>query len=176
MARPGRKRKPGKRTKSDKLSRAGLSYDKGTDRAQAMQVLYGTDGADAIGRAYRCGLLGEGNEAKAMLDTARRISNAYWRAYENGKIRCTLAERTFGSVANIDEERDRRIEQWLTERLDHVKAMGEQTRKAFYQLVIDINPDCGPAWMDRLCAMEGRDAADQQRLDWALSALGEIAT
>lgn len=157
MARAGRKRKQGARTKTGRLSRAGVPlYDKGTERVQAMQALYGPDGGDAIGRAYRSGLLGEGSEAKAMLDMARSISNAYWQAFETGAIRCTLGERTFGSVVLMDEAKAKRREEWLNYQLDTVKGMGEPIRKAFYQLAIDVNPDCGPPWLDRLCVVAQR--------------------
>ena len=157
MAKPGRKRKQGKRTPSGRLSRAGVppvTFDRGTDRAQAMQVLYGPDGADAIGRAYRAGLLAnlhhEGDKAKAMLDTARKIANAYWQAYETGRYQCTLGDKSGGSVAILDHERIKRREQWLEEVLAFVNGMGRDVRRAFDQLVIDVHPDHGPTWLDAI--------------------------
>lgn len=157
MARAGRKRKQGPRTKSGQLSRAGLSVDRGTERTQAMQALYGNDGCDAIGRAYRAGLLGEGNEAKALLDTARAISNAYWVAYEVGGFRSPLADRTFGNVTLIDQAKVKRREEWLADCLDCVRSMGQEVRRAFEQLVIDVNPDHGPAWLDEAIYAERRN-------------------
>ncbi len=149
----GRKRKQGRRTKSGQLSRAGvvLTYDRGTERAQAMQALYGPDGADAIGRAYRSGLLGEGHDAKALLDIGRKIARAYWQAYETGPIRCTLADKNFGAAVAIDHKAAKEREQALEANLKCVQALGQPTRRAFDQLVIDVNPDHGPAWLDRLC-------------------------
>lgn len=148
----GRKRKAGPRTRSGQLSRAGFSlFDRGTDRVQAMQALYGPDGADAIGRAYRTGLLGVGNEAKARLDMARRVSNAYWRHYSAGTYKCALGDRTSGSIADIDQVRAKQSEEWLDDQLAMVTDLGEGERRAFYQLVIDINPDSGPLWLDRVC-------------------------
>ena len=187
MAKAGRKRKAGKRTASGRLSRAGAlpRFDHGTERAQAMQALYGNDGSDAIGRAYRWGLIGSGSEAKNLLDTARRLSNAYWRAYETGAITCTLGERTFGSVVSLDHEKAKRREEWLNGCLRLAGDMG--VRRAFDQLVIDVNPDHGPAWLDRLCwtaqQNEGRkgnekllyDEGDMARLREALDALETIA-
>lgn len=176
MARAGRKRKAGKRTKSGRLSRAAeYTFDKGTEHAQAMVALYGQDGADAIGRAYRAGFLGRGSEAKALLDTARRISGAYWIAYETGAIRCTLGGSNSGSVASIDHERVKRREEWLEGCLRFVNGMGQDVRRAFDQLVIDPNPDSGPAWLDRLLLAEKsrtpQPLADVAQLRRALDAL-----
>lgn len=165
MARAGRKRKQGKRTASGRLSRAGIppvTFDKGTERAQAMQALYGQDGCDAIGRAYRAGLLGEGAEAKAMLDTARKVANAYWQAYETGRYQCTLGDKTGGAVASLDHERIKRREEWLESVLRFVNGMGRDVRRAFDALVIDVNPDHGPGWLDQLVwAKQHRKPADE---------------
>lgn len=179
MAKAGRKRRQGSRTRTGRLSRAGVPrYDKGTEHAQAMQALYGTDGSDAIGRAYRSGLLGKGSEAKALIDTARRIANAYWRAYETGKYRCTLADREHGTIVSLDHEKVRLQEEWLRECLESVSSMG--VRRQFDQLVIDVHPDSGPAWLDRLCYAQrtkgDADIADRQALRAALDALEYLAT
>ncbi len=149
MVKAGRKRKPGKRTESGRASRAGYVplFDRGTDRTQAMQALYGQDGSDALGRAYKSGLLGEGDEAKAMLDTGRRIANAYWQAYSTGGYSCPLGERTFGNTADIDHERVKRRELWLAGVLASIKIAD---RRVFDQLVIDVNPDNGPPWLDQM--------------------------
>lgn len=176
MARAGRKRKAGPRTKTGRLSRAGiLPIDRGTERTQAMQALYGQDGCDAIGRAYRAGLLGEGHEAKALLDMARSLSNAYWQAYATGSYQCPLGDRTHGSVVDLDHERIKRREAWLSECLDYVRKMGPQVDRAFRQLVIDVNPDHGPPWIDSLCYAErtGKEAgiAERQALRAALDGL-----
>ena len=180
MAR-GRKRKQGKRTKSGQLSRAGQpNIVKGNERAQAMQALYGQDGCDAIGRAYRAGLLGQGSDAKAMLDTARRISNAYWAAYEVGPINCTLADRTGGEYSTEAAENARRREEWLSGCMDAVKALGVHQRRFFGQLVVDVNPDHGPHCLDRLVfahrtARMMIEPEDANALEWALEALAMIA-
>lgn len=175
----GRKRKAGARTKSGRLSRAGIClFDRGTDHTQAMQALYGTDGCDAIGRAYRTGLLGVGNEAKAMLDMARRVSNAYWRSYSAGTYKCALGDRTGGSVVSMDSARDKRTEDWLNEQIGIVTAIGHPERRAFYQLAIDINPDCGPPWLDRICEARRTNCSpayeDGQWLKRALDALSVL--
>lgn len=143
----GRPRKAGARNKSGRLV---VAIDKGTEHAQAMKALYGEDGCDAIGRAYRAGLLGDGSEAKAVLDTARAIAGAYWAAYETGRYACPLGDRTHGNVAQIDSQKAKAREQWLNGCLDTANRMGRDVRRAFDQLVIDVNPDSGPRWLDEL--------------------------
>lgn len=180
MAR-GRKRKQGKRLKSGRLSQAGYQrYDKGTEYTQAMQALYGQDGCDAIGRAYRSGLLGEGSDAKALLDTARQISKAYWSAYEVGPFASPIADKTSGSIAPESPENARRREEWLNECLTTANRFKGSERRNFDQLVIEVNPDHGPGWLDRLCfttrcASEPIDPADATSLSLALDILSEIA-
>jgi len=177
MAKAGRKRKQGRRTASGQLSRAGIpSYDKGNERAQAMQALYGQDGCDAIGRAYRAGLLGEGNEAKALLDLARALSNAYWATYASGKITCSIGDKTGGAVVDIDDARTLKREKWLNACLAHVGSMGDRYRLAFDQLVIDINPDCGPQWLDRIITGRPEMAAASIDLHRAVTALRQLTT
>jgi hypothetical protein len=168
MAKAGRKARAGKRTASGRLSRAGAmpAFDKGTEHAQAMTALYGQDGSDAIGRAFRSGLLGEGSEAKALLDLARTVAKAYWTAYETGRYTC----------ADIDHERIKRREVWLTGAMDAVTRLG--VRRAFNQLVIDPNPDSGPSWLDALCyaKRQGKpaDPGDATSLRKALEGLDAI--
>ena len=176
----GRPRKACKRTKSGRPSRAGVPlYDHGTEHTQAMQALYGQDGADAIGRAYRSGLLGEGSEAKALLDTARRISNAYWAAYETGRYVCALSDRAHGGGGEINHEAIKRREEWLSDCLTTVRKMGERVNRSFRQLVIDVNPDSGPLWTDRLIWATRRgidaDLGDTQAMRAALDALETLA-
>lgn len=178
MAKAGRKRKQGPRTPTGRLSRSNPmpAFDRGTERTQAMQALYGPDGNDAIGRAFRAGLLGEGTEAKALLDTARRIANAYWTAYSTGTYKCPLGDRTHGGMIDLDHERIKRREEWLRACLDTVHRMGLRTQ--FDQLVIDVNPDNGPSWLDALIyanrTRADPDAMHQQRLTLAIKALTEL--
>lgn len=174
----GRKRKNGKRTKSGQLSRAGqCKIVKGNDRAVMMTELYGTNGSDAIGRAYERGLFGSGQDAKAMLDTGRAIHRAYWSWYANGPTRCTLADRS-GSAPTAttpeDIERERRQEGWLNAMLDTAGKGGTPCRTLFDELVIDINPDAGPAWLDRIIDRKPM-ADDWGRLSCALDTLAECS-
>lgn len=182
MARAGRKPRAGKRVAGKRHSRARVPLvlvDRGTERTRAMQALYGQDGCDAIGRAYRSGLLGEGAEAKALLDMARAVSNAYWQAFATGSYTCALGDRTHGGVVVLDNERIRRREQWLKASLDDVRGMGWDVDRAFRQLVIDVNPDSGPAWLDQLCYARQRgkevDPAHWRTLRAALDGLEMLA-
>lgn len=186
MARAGRKRKQGKRTQSGQLSRAGVQkYDKGTDRAQVMQALYGENWCDSIGRAFEAGLLGtrddpRGTDAKAMLDFAREVHSVYWRAYAVGGFASCLGAnevRSGAGVVLLDTEREKRRERWLNAVMDDVNAMG--VRRWFDNLVIDINPDSGPDWLDRIIYARRTQAvpapSDMHKFQAAFDALENLA-
>jgi len=178
-----RKRKKGdnrKRTQSGQLSRAGMGRVLPNERAQAAHALYGPDGCDAIGRAYQSGLLGDGANAKAMLDTARAISKAYWAAYQVGPITCTFGGRSSGGMPEISPEKVREREEWLSGTLDRVNALGRSYRAYFDQLVVDVHPDSGPVWLDRLCFASRSqsmitEAGDMKALGQAMQALAQLA-
>lgn len=174
----GRKRKDGKRTKTGRLSRAGLpSRDKGTDRTQDRQSVYGTDGSDAIGRAYRMGLLGD--DADNLLIGARRIFADYWPMMGQGVERCSLGDRASGGYAldySVEAmERQKEREGRLTSLLRRIDAMGHSTRSAFDGLVININPDYGPTWLDRIISGDATQA-DRAKLDMAIHALRSVCS
>ena len=176
MAR-GRKRKSGARTKSGQLSRAGkprIKVERGNDRAAKAWDIYKGNGSDAIGRAYERGLLGKGADAKTMLDTARSVSRIYWKWYNNGPTRCTLADRTGGAAPEGDDQREARQEKWLNTMLNIAGPMGLERRKCFDALVIDIHPDSGPDWLDRLLANKPTNS-DQARLKHARDVLADCA-
>jgi hypothetical protein len=167
MATRGRKRKTGKRTASGVLSRAGRAYDKGSERAEWKQSIYGADGSDALGRAYVMGLLGE--HGQTLLATGRAIARAYWPIFGTGRIGCTLGGATGGGGdGNLAQE------QWLSAQLATINALGHDYRRAFDSLVIDINADEGPAWLDRLIDRKPQPA-DQATLYRAIFALNKLA-
>lgn len=144
--------------------------DAGTDAAQAKRAQFGTDGCDAIGRAYRAGLLGE--DGQRLLQTGRSINRAYWAAYGQYGMSCTLGVRT--GAANDDENSLSR-EKWLTATMRDIDEMGREHRRAFDSLCIDFHPDCGPIWLDNLIAKEPRQS-DWSQLVKALEVLGEISS
>lgn len=174
MSRAGRKRKQGKREPNGRLVR--VLFDHGTSRAQMKFEQYGTDGADAIGRAYQAGLLGD--QADAIKDTARRIAKAYWPMLEVGTYRCTLGDGHGGSNDNFDHDRIKAREEWLTGILRTVDRLGRAHRKAFDELVIDVHPDSGPAWLERMIYArkkgEFADLRDGASMRMAIDALCEI--
>ena len=129
MAKRGRKRKQGARTKSGRLSRAQAhTYDHGTDKAKAKQEQFGNDGSDAIGRAYRTGLLGDGADAKAMLDTARKIATRYKAFYQVGPITCPTADKSTGSGVAISNQETIKRKEWLDQCLDAANGYGRAYR------------------------------------------------
>lgn len=155
MAKRGRKRKQGRREPSGRIQRKSVlqvAPDRGTDAMQAKAAMYGSHGTDAIGRAYMAGLLGQidSASARAMLDTARKLSRDYHRAYEQAPYKGTLADRTGGSVIDLDHARIRQTEERLREALHMVDRMGRQVRLAFYSLVIEQHPDSGPPWLENM--------------------------
>ena len=150
MAKRGRKRKQGARTKSGRLSRAQAhTYDHGTDKAKAKQEQFGNDGSDAIGRAYRTGLLGDGADAKAMLDTARKIATRYKAFYQVGPITCPTADKSTGSGVAISNQETIKRKEWLDRCLDAANGYGRAYRASFDDLVLGDHADSGPAWLDR---------------------------
>jgi hypothetical protein len=164
----GRNRKAGKRTKSGQLSRAGQPrFDKGSDKASDKFALYGTDGSDALGRAFVHGLLGE--DGIVLRDTGRAVARAYWPMLGTGRISCTLGAKTGqGSEGNLERE------QWLTATLRRIDSMGRDRRRAFDQLAIDINPDTGPDWLDRTIAKQPT-SSDKDKMDMAIEVLKALA-
>lgn len=186
MAKRGRPKKMGKRTPSGQLSRAKpreVVFDQGTKRTQDKTSVYGADGSDAIGRAYVMGLLGDNaQELKAL---ARKVWRAYWPMMQVGREKSCLGLDVHGMAANDDlldrDERQHKIdrERKLTDTLRMLDRMGNQYRRAFDQLVIDINPDCGPDWLDALiwCKKHNRPAtlAHEQTLARAIKALEAVA-
>ncbi len=179
MARAGRKRKNVKREPNGRASRKGdirVTFDYGTDRARLKFENYGTDGADAIGRAYVAGLLGD--DADALRDTARKICRAYWPMLVVGPHSCTLADKSGGVNDNFDAERIKAREEWLTRILRTVDHMGRSYRACFDDLVVDVHPDSGPLWLESLIwhKKHGRDPAlvDVQRLAKAIDGLRAV--
>ncbi len=169
----GRKRKDGQRTKSGRLSRGAANYDYGNIIAQAKTKRFGTNGSDAIGRAFESGLLGDVVDDKVMLDAARSINRIYHQSFSVGSIRSAIGERSYGASHIVDNERILRQEKWLINCLDRIDALGPIVRRRFYELCININPDNGPIWLDNL--IEKRNCRiSQTNLDAALLGLQEI--
>lgn len=157
----------GRKTAKKKLP--DIRRDAGTDAAQAKRAAYGTDGCDSLGRAYRAGLLGD--DGQRLLQTGRSFNRAYWAAYGQFGLSCTLGVRT--GPANDDDNSLAR-EKWLNATIRDVDKMGRAYRKAFDDLVVDFYPDYGPAWLDNLIANNARQS-DWSQLVKALEVLDEIS-
>lgn len=116
-----------------------------------------TDTADAIGRAYAAGLLGHeqpdfGPSSKDLLQAGRNIAWQYWRVYASQfPTPDSLARfQPCQPSARIDPDRERIIEAALNDALKIVEGESRDCRRAFDQLVIDLNPDYGPKWLDNI--------------------------
>ena len=176
----GRPRKNGRRDAKGKL-RPIIMPDRGNERTAAKRDKFGTDGGDAIGRAFRSGLLGE--DGQRLMQTARSFHRAYWPMFGVGAVGCTLGDRSGGGGdGNLDRER------WVVKTVTRIDKMGRDHRRAFDELVLDFNPDYGPHWLDALiasderikdlrarqskCAEHERRQSIEQQVAWELSSSG----
>lgn len=163
----GRPRKQGRRDSKGKL-RPIIMPDRGNERTAAKREMFGTDGGDAIGRAYRAGLLGE--DGQRLMQTARSIHRAYWPMFGVGAVGCTLGDRVGGGDGDDSIDRER----WLTKTIFSIDAMGRNHRRAFDELVLDFWPDYGPAWLDKLIAKQDCSAS-HTKLALALKVLHKLS-
>lgn len=104
-----------------------------------------TETCDAIGRAWTAGLLGDEPRATELRDMARKIAAAYWVAFGFMTPDSLARFQPSQPGSPVDDERAQRRENWLNGILDRIP---RAERAAFDALVIDINPDAGPAWLD----------------------------
>lgn len=143
--------------------------DKGPDMSQTY---------DAIGRAWSAGLLGQGDRAKELLDGGRKIAARYWAVFGFGTPDSLARFQPSDSKGPSDPEREKRQADWLNGCLSRVAGLGRGHRVAFDALVIDMNPDSGPHFLDALIFAKrtGRshDSRDLAMLDHALAALEEV--
>jgi hypothetical protein len=151
----------------------------GNDRAEARKLLYGEDGVDAIGRAWRTGLLGEPAEARELVMAARTMARRYRIMFEHAKIRCALNQSVGGGEESEGEVKRQRQ---MIRRL----LVLEQRPASFDELVLNQHPDSGPAWLDRLILAKRHserlpnnwervnNGIDGRRLRAAIKALREL--
>lgn len=152
MGKAGRKRKPGKRTASGRLSRAGISpFDYGTERARALVALYGQHGTEALGRAYAAGLLGHKDDPRALERYRNGQVMAHeWRKHFQPGYRCALNDNPRGSDDYAESGAQQRRYHWMLRETRALDAAGFGSW--FHQLVLAHNPTSGPEWLDRLLA------------------------
>lgn len=167
----GRPRKVGRRDKSGKL-RPEFVHDRGNDRTAAKKDRYGTDGADAIGRAYREGLLGE--DGQKLMNTARTISKSFHATFKGG-YKCALGQGGGGVMSvDIDPDSARNRQARLFDSLSAAGPRATLQSYAFYGLVIEQHPDSGPGWLDRIIDGEA-NTTDRRCLDAAIQVLVDLA-
>ena len=192
MSRAGRKRKPGRRTKSGQLSRAGRQkYDYGCEGVQRRAAAFGSlshEAFDAIGRAYATRLLGDEEIARTRLTTARGAFKDYWAVYGSQMPKEGPLARFFASNGGYEnDDNDERREGRVNRMRDVTDAAGMGKRIPFDELVLDWNIDTGPAWLDRLIVSDKDDGSDlvvsdkddgsdldKARLQWAIEILDEL--
>lgn len=148
----------------------------------------GAETIDAIGRAW-AGRLLEGREIEStrLRDRAREIAGLYWRhlcprgATTVSSLYANMVSEENPSaaarpvvIAAEAEERERRQEARLLRIVRLADAQGQEARAAFDELVIDINPECGPPWLDRLLSPKPNSESDLRKLDKALRCLGVV--
>jgi len=118
--------------------------------------LYGVPANDtgtctAIGRANAAGLLGVGERAERMVHAAERLARQYQKVRAIKDPRDSLARFMPQTAAAIDDPvRDRIVQDAFNDAMELVKDRGPAVALAFVSLVLDRNPDDGPAWLDRL--------------------------
>lgn len=173
MSKRGRPRKQGERHKCGKLK---ATYDKGTERIQAMRDRFGTFYNSPIGRLYAAGLLGSEEEALPRYQAGARFARLYSRHIQQGAYRCALDTTPRGILHDIEDaesiERQQQQKQWLFAAMDSLDVSG--TRPYFDQIITALHTDHGPAWADRLLS-GGKDPCDLVVLKAAIQALDILA-
>jgi hypothetical protein len=138
-----------------------------------------TDTCDALGRAFIAGLLGRGDQAERRLQAGRKIAAQYWRAYGFTTPDSLARFQPQQPSGPPDPTADRIREDALNVALGLVRAKSRDHRRAFDQLAIDLNPDRGPGWLDRIVYAHRRQQrsseGDYNLLRLAVEALDEIA-
>ena len=170
----GRKRKPGKRTQSDRPSRAGVLqlFDRGSDWVQKMRDRFGQDYTTPLGRAYAAGLLGDDDQAKLRYDAGKKFIRIRRRVFAHREITCPLDQTPRGGHSFVhDDERDADDQQWLYTAMDSIGRSG--CGPWFEHLLSSDYVDAGPHWLDRLLASKPQPL-DKVKLHLALLALDVI--
>lgn len=163
MARPGRKRKPGKREKNGRLLR---TYDKGTERVQALRERFDVYYCSALGRAFYAGLLGE--DGLNLYQTGMKFATLHKRVFGITDYKCPLGDQS--GTTYTDEERDASDHEWLMNAIRSFKGPDDK----FYMDQLLIHTDQGPGWLDRILDKQGT-TSDRLKLEAAMRALQRMA-
>jgi hypothetical protein len=138
-----------------------------------------TDTCDALGRAYCAGLLGGGDQAQRRLLAGRKIASQYWRVYGFSTPDSLARFQPQHGAGPINPDQERIREDTLNDGLSLARSRGRDVARAFDQLVVDLNPDQGPAWLDRIvyahrCKKTAAEP-DTNMLRLAIEGLDQIA-
>ncbi|HEX7854461.1 MAG TPA: hypothetical protein VF503_12270 [Sphingobium sp.] len=149
------------------------------------------DCCDALGRAHLSGLIlahvvanlpdqaDPAAAAKEMLRVGRDVAWKYWRIYGFHTANALARFQPEGPSRRLDPLEEKALEDRLNNALDRVGRMGHQTRRDFDGLVIDLNPDHGPQWLDDVIfshrAKRQAEPRDLGRLNRAMEALAALA-
>lgn len=136
------------------------------------------DTHDALGRAWQAGLLhNDRDRAKALLDAGRKIAAQYWRVYGFGTPDSLARFQPQEPRGIIDPTKERIREDALNDALGLVGRRGRSVRKYFDELVINMNPDHGPLWLDRIIfAHRRKERAGEQDYAWLRLAIEGLET
>ena len=156
-----------------------VTPDNDNDRRKAKSGM--TDTCDALGRAYNAGLLGNDERAKDLLTAGRMMAWRYWRIYApqfgspDSLARFQPSEPGKPMTDDQRAESDAEHEKRLNEGQAAVRKLGHDHKRAFEQLVIDWNPDHGPAWLDRIAwAHHRKQLADRSDMAWLTKAVASL--
>ena len=161
---------------NDRLVRE-ITFDKGSERVQAMRDRFGEHYGSAIGRAYASGLLGEETIARVRYDAGKRFQRAVERFFTVGAIRSAIgSELRSGAVriqisGNPHEEEEEEWE-WVCTKSRDLDRNG--MRPWLDQLLLPMYHDGGPYWLDAL-PNGGKHPADRAVMDEAIKALDFIS-
>jgi len=148
MGRKGRPVKTGKRHPNGRLVHTP-TFDRGTERVQAMKAMFGTFYASAAGRMFASGLMGEQDEALGRYQGLQRFVRVYKRVYGGPAYRCPLDQTPKGIDHDHDDheqcERDR---EWIRAAMASLDMSG--CYPYMEQIICVTTADAGPAWLDRL--------------------------
>ncbi len=139
-----------------------------------------TNTCDAIGRAYVAGLLhGAPDRALELMNAGRKIATQYWRVLGYTTQDSLARFQPSQPYTPMDPAIEKLREDAFNVALGMVDARGRDVRRAFDHLVIDPQPDSGPAWLDRVIYAErrGQRAAegDYAMLRLAIEGLSALA-
>lgn len=112
-----------------------------------------TNTCDALGRCYIAGFLGRGDReerARSLLAAGRKIASQYWRVYGFATPDSLARFQPGNASVPMDPALEKIREDALNVALEMVRARGHQVYTAFQQLVVDMNPDQGPRWLDAM--------------------------